>query len=134
LESRADSGLEIRRILLLTRLKTAPKGLTMPQLVKDSEKVSGWSVPGTAGSEVVQHVLQTLIDDRLVAVGTRFVMTGKGQEYLGDPLKWHIDERTTEDLSERMFWTEIHDVFGRAYQRLRSKSPEQTSARSTVSR
>jgi hypothetical protein len=124
LESRTDPGLEIRRILLLTRLKVAPKGMTMPQLVKDSEKVSGWNIPGKTGWEVVQHVLQTLIDDKLVALGTKFLMTVKGQEYLGDPLMWRIDERTTEDLSEKMFWTEISDVFGKAYHRLRSKNLE----------
>jgi hypothetical protein len=127
LESRTDPGLEIRRILLLTRLNTAAKGMTMPQLVKDSEKVSGWNIPGRSGWEVVQHVLQSLIDDRLVVLGTKFVMTVKGQEYLGDPLKWHIDERTTEDLSEKMFWTEIQDVFGKAYRRLRSKNLEQAN-------
>jgi len=96
----------------------------MQQLVKDSEKVSGWNIPGKTGWEVVQHVLQTLIDDKLVALGARFVMTVKGQEYLGDPLMWRIDDRTTEDLSERMFWTEISDVFGKAYRRLRSKGLE----------
>ena len=133
MESRTDPGLEIRRILLLTRLKTAAKGMTMPQLVKDSEKVSGWNIPGKTGWEVVQHVLQSLIDDRLVALGTRFVMTVKGQEYLGDPLKWHIDERTTEDLSEKMFWTEIYEVFGKAYHRLRSKNLEQANTNRAVS-
>lgn len=98
--------------------------MTMAQLVKDSEKVSGWNIPGKTGWEVVQQVLQTLIDDKLVALGTRFLMTVKGQEYLGDPLMWRIDERTTEDLSEKMFWTEISDVFGKAYRRLRSKGLE----------
>ncbi len=122
MESRVDSGLEIRRILLLTRLKDVPKGKTMPELVKDCEKVSGWNVRGKTGWEVVQHVLQSLIDDKLVAVGARFVSTVKGREYLEDPLKWRIDERTTEELAENMFWTEIYDVFGRAYRRLRSQT------------
>jgi hypothetical protein len=133
LESRTDPGLEIRRILLLTRLKVAPKGMTMTQLVKDSERVSGWNVPGKTGWEAVQHVLQSLIDDRLVALGTRFVMTMKGQEYLGDPLKWHIDEVTQEDLSEKMFWTEISEVFGKAYHRLRPKNLEHANTNQAVS-
>ncbi len=128
MEGTVDSGLEIRRILLLTRLRTAVKGMTMPQLVKDCGKVSGWNVPGETGWEVVRHVLQSLIDDRLVALGTRFVVTVKGREYLGDPLRWHIDERTTEDLAEKMFWTEIYEVFGKAYRRLRSKNLEQANA------
>ena len=128
MESRFDSGLEIRRILLLTRLKDVSKGMTLPQLVKDCGKVSGWNIPGKTGWEVVRHVLQSLIDDRLVALGTRFVVTVKGQEYLGDPLRWHIDERTTEDLAEKMFWTEIYEVFGKAYRRLRSKNLEQANA------
>lgn len=122
MESRVDSGLEIRRILLLTRLKYAPKGMTMPQLVKDCERVSGWNNPGETGSEVVRHVLQTLIDDKLVALGTRFAATEKGREYLGDPFKWRIDERTTEELAENMFWKEIYDVFDKAYRRLRPKN------------
>jgi len=122
LESRVDSGLEIRRILLLTRLKDVPKGMTMSQLVKDCGKVSGWDVPGKTGWEVVQHVLQSLIDDKLVALGTRFAATVKGREYLEDPLKWRIDERTTEELADNMFWKEIYDVFDKAYHRLRSKS------------
>ena len=122
MESRVDSGLEIRRILLLTRLRDVSKGMTMAQLVKDCAKVSGWDIPGKTGWEVVQHVLQSLIDDKLVALGTRFVTTVKGREYLEDPLKWRIDERTTEELADNMFWKEIYDVFDKAYHRLRSKS------------
>jgi hypothetical protein len=122
LESRVDSGLEIRRILLLTRLKDVSKGMTIAQLVKDCWKASGWDIPGKTGWEVVQHVLQSLIDDKLVALGTRFVATVKGREYLEDPLKWRIDERTTEELADNMFWKEIYDVFDKAYHRLRSKS------------
>jgi hypothetical protein len=130
LESRVDSGLEIRRILLLTRLREVSKGMTMPQLVKDCGKVSGWDIPGKTGWEVVQQVLQSLIDDKLVTLGTRFVATLKGREYLEDPLKWRIDERTTEELADNMFWREIYDVFDKAYHRLRSKGP--TPARSSV--
>jgi len=122
LESRLDSGLEIRRILLLTRLRDASKGMTLAQLVKDCAKVSGWNIPGKTGWEVVQHVLQSLIDDKLVMLGTRFVATVKGTEYLEDPLKWRIDERTTEELADNMFWKEIYDVFDKAYHRLKPKS------------
>jgi hypothetical protein len=122
LESRVDSGLEIRRILLLTRLRDVSKGMTMAQLVKDCGKVSGWDIPGKTSWEVVQHVLQSLIDDKLVALGTRFVATVKGREYLEDPLKWRIDERTTEELADNMFWKEIYDVFDKAYHRLKSKT------------
>jgi len=121
LEGTLDSGLEIRRILLLTRLKDSPKGMTMPQLVRDCEKVSGWSAAGKTGSDVVQRVVQTLLDDKLVALGTRFVATTRGREYLGDPLKWRIDEKTTEELADKMFWKEIYDVFDKAYHRLRAK-------------
>ena len=130
MESRVDSGLEIKRILLLTRLRDVSKGMTMAQLVKDCAKVSGWGIPGKTGWEVVQHVLQSLIDDKLVALGTRFVTTVKGREYLEDPLKWRIDERTTEELAENMFWKEIYDVFDKAYRRLRPKS--QTPAKGSV--
>jgi hypothetical protein len=122
LESRVDSGLEIRRILLLTRLKDASKGMTLPQLVKDCEKVSGWNIPGKTAWEIVQHVVQTLIDDKLVSLGTRFLVTVRGREYLQDPLKWRIDERTTEELADNMFWKEIYQVFDKAYHKLRSKN------------
>jgi hypothetical protein len=50
-------------------------------------------------------------------------VTLKGQEYLQDPLKWRIDEETTEELADNMFWKEIYDVFDKAYRRLRSKIP-----------
>ncbi len=96
--------------------------MTMPQLVKDCGKVSGWNIPGKTAWEVVQHVVQSLIDDKLVALGTRFVATMKGHEYLADPLKWRIDERTTEELADNMFWKEIYDVFDKAYRRLKPKS------------
>ena len=122
MESRLDSGFEIRRILLLTRLKDVPKGMALPQLVKDCAKVSGWDIPGKTGWEVVRQVLQSLIDDKLVMLGTRFVATVRGREYLEDPLKWRIDERTTEELADNMFWKEIYDVFDKAYHRLRPKS------------
>ena len=121
MQDRADSGLEIRRILLLTTLKDAPKGMTMPQIVKDCSKVSGWNVSGKSNEEIAHEVLQSLIDDRLVALGTRFGATIKGLEYLEDPLKWRIDDRTTEELADSMFWKEIYDVFDKAYHRLKSR-------------
>lgn len=118
---RTDSGLEIRRLLLLTRLRNASKGLTMPKLANDCEKVAGWKVPGQASWEIVRMVLQSLLDDRLVAVKKNFELTTKGREYLEDPLKWQIDGRTTEDLEQRLFWESIYDVFDKAYRGLRSK-------------
>jgi DNA-binding PadR family transcriptional regulator len=120
-EGRTDSGLEIRRLLLLTRLRNAPKGLTMQRLVNDCEKVPGWKVPGKTSSEIVRMVLQSLIDDRLVAVKKNFELTAKGREYLEDPLKWQIDGRTTEDIEQRLFWESIYEVFDKAYRGLRSK-------------
>ena len=121
MEGGTDSGLEIRRILLLTRLKDSPKGMTLPQIVKDCSKVSGWSVSGKSGEEIAREVLQSLMDDKLVALGTRFGATIKGLEYLEDPLQWRIDDKTTEELADRMFWREIYDVFDKAYHRLKSK-------------
>lgn len=96
--------------------------MTMPQIVKDCSRVSGWNAPGRTGSEVAQEVLQSLIDDKLVALGTKFGATIKGLEYLDDPLKWRIDDRTTEELADNMFWKEIHDMFDKAYRLLRPKS------------
>ncbi len=122
MEGAVDSGLEIRRILLLTRLKDTPKGMTMPGLVKDCGRVSGWNIPGKTAWDVVHEVLQSLIDDKLVALGSRFVATVKGREYLEDPFQWRIDERTTEELAEKMFWREIYEVFDKAYHRLKSRT------------
>src|SRR2546425_11676857 len=111
MESRLDSGLEIRRILLLTRLKDVPKGMTLPQLVKDCGKVSGWNIPGKTAWEIVQDVVQSLIDDKLVALGTKFVVTIRGREYLEDPLKWRIGEKMGEEPGVERFWEEIVDGF-----------------------
>jgi len=122
MEGIADSHLEIRRILLLTRLRTAPKGMTMEQIVKDCGKVSGWNIPGTSLWDVVKLVLQSLIDDRLAAARARFVLTAKGREYLEDPLKWQIDKRTTEDAEKKLFWSNIYEIFDRAYRKMRSKT------------
>ncbi len=123
MEGIADSHLEIRRILLLTRLRTAPKGMTMEQIVKDCGKVSGWNIPGRSLWDVVKLVLQSLIDDRLAAARARFVLTAKGREYLEDPLKWQIKEETTEEEEKSLFWKSIQETFDKAYRRLRSKIP-----------
>ena len=121
MEGRADSGLEIRRLMLLTRLRNATKGLTMVKLVNDCDKVPGWRVPGKTSSEIVRTVIQTLLDDRLVDLKKSFELTMKGREYLEDPLKWQIDGRTTEDIEQRLFWESIYEVFDKAYRGLRSK-------------
>jgi len=120
-EGRTDSGLEIRRLLLLTRLRNASKGLTMPKLANECEKVPGWKVPGKSSWDIVRTVLQSLLDDRLVSVKKNFELTTKGREYLQDPSKWQIDGRTTEDIEQRLFWESIHRVFDKAYRGLRSK-------------
>jgi len=120
-EGRADSGLEIRRLLLLTRLRNASKGLTMLKLVRDCEKVPGWNVPGKTSMDLVRLVVQSLLDDRLVALKTNFELTTQGREYLEDPSKWQIDGRTTEDIEQRLFWESIYEVFDKAYRGLRSK-------------
>jgi hypothetical protein len=120
-EGRTDSGLEIRRLLLLTRLRNASKGLTMPKLASDCEKVPGWKVPGKSSWDIVRMVLQSLLDDRLVSVKKNFELTTKGREYLQDPSKWQIDGRTTEDIEQKLFWESIYQVFDKAYRGLRSK-------------
>ena len=121
MEGRTDSGLEIRRLLLLTRLRNASKGLTMPKLASDCEKVPGWRIPGKSSWDVVRTVLQSLLDDRLVSVKKNFELTTKGRDYLQDPSKWQIDGRTTEDIEQRLFWESIYQVFDKAYRGLRSK-------------
>ena len=94
----------------------------MPQIVKDCSKVSGWNVSGKSNEQIAHEVLQSLIDDKLAVLGTRFGVTIKGLEYLEDPLKWRIDGKTTEELADNMFWKEIYDVFDKAYHKLRSKT------------
>jgi hypothetical protein len=121
MEGRADSGIEIRRLLLLTRLRNSPKGATMVKLANDCERVPGWNVPGKTSWDLVRMVLQSLLDDRLVAVKTNFELTAKGREYLEDPSKWQISGRTTEDIEQRLFWESIYEVFDKAYRGLRSK-------------
>lgn len=120
-EGRAGSGIEIRRLLLLTRLRSASKGLTMRKLVTDCEKVPGWNMPGETSLELVRMVLQTLLDDRLAVLKKNFELTRKGQDYLEDPSKWQIDSRTTDDIEQKLFWESIYEVFDRAYRGLRSK-------------
>jgi len=121
MEGRADSGIEIRRLLLLTRLRNASKGLTMQKIVTDCEKVPGWNVPGKTSWELVRMVLQTLIDDRLAILKANFELTTKGRDYLEDPSKWQIDSRTTKDIEQKLFWESIYEVFDKAYRGLRSK-------------
>jgi hypothetical protein len=121
MEGRADSGIEIRRLLLMTRLKSASKGLTMRKLVADCEKVPGWNVADKSSGEVVRMVLQSLIDDRLAALKTNFELTPKGRDYLEDPSKWHIEERTSAEIEQNLFWESIYQVFDKAYRGLRLK-------------
>ena len=121
MEGRADPGIEIRRLLLLTRLRNASKGLTMRRLVTDCEKVPGWNVPGKTSWELVRTVLQTLIDDHLAVVKKNFELTMKGRDYLEDPTKWQIDNGTNEEIEQKLFWESIYEVFDKAYRGLRSK-------------
>src|SRR5207247_9069457 len=107
MEGRADSGIEIRRILLLTRLQKSPRGLTMNQLVRDCSKVDGWNILGTGLWEGVRIVLQSLINDGLVALKTKFLITMKGRDYLAYPLKWRLHFENAEIVSRNMFWNRI---------------------------
>ncbi len=122
MEGRADSGIEIRRILLLTRLQKTPKGLTMNQLVRDCSKVDGWNILGTGLWEGVRIVLQSLINDGLVAVKTKFLITMKGRDYLADPLKWRLNVETTQEVERKLFWNSIYEIFDKALTRLRARS------------
>lgn len=121
MEGGANSGLEIRRLLLLTRLRNSSKGSTMLKLVHDCDKVPGWRVGGKTSWEIVRMVLQSLIDDRLVAVKKNFELTMKGRDYLEDPSKWQIEIGTTEDIEQKLFWESIYEVFDKAYRGLRSR-------------
>src|SRR5256712_7647531 len=103
MEGRADSGIEIRRILLLTRLQKTPKGLTMNQLVRDCSRVDGWNILGTGLWEGVRIVLQSLINDGLVAVKTKILITMKGPDYLADPLKWRLNVDAIQVVEEKPF-------------------------------
>jgi len=122
MDGRADSGIEIRRILLLTRLRETAKGLTMSQLVRDCGKVDGWSIVGASMWEGVRQVLQSLINEGLVAVKSRFLITSKGEDYLADPLKWRLKVETDEEKERQLFWNSIYNVFDRALARLLARS------------
>ena len=122
MEGRADSGIEIRRILLLTRLQKSPRGLTMNQLVRDCSKVDGWNILGTGLWEGVRIVLQSLINDALVALKTKFLITMKGRDYLADPLKWRLNVETAEEVERKLFWNSIYEIFDKALTRLRARS------------
>ncbi len=120
-----DASFEIRRILLLTHLSSTVRGRTLEQLVKECEKVVGWCGTGKTIREVVLVVVQSLIDDGLVALTRRFLLTSKGRDYLKDPSKWHIDGPISEDIGERtMFWTaiysSIYETVDRVVRRIRS--------------
>jgi hypothetical protein len=128
MDGRADSGIEIRRILLLTRLRENPKGMTMNQLVRDCGKVEGWNITGTNLWEGVRQVLQSLINDRLVAVKIRFLITVKGKEYIADPLKWRLNVETTEEVERKIFWSTIYDIFDKALARVLAKSQQKNSS------
>lgn len=128
LEGMDESGVEIRRIILLTQLRESVKGMTMKQLVRDCSRVPGWSVAGQSLWDGIRSILQSLIDDRLVASRTRFVLTEKGREYLADPLKWRVEVQTTEHAEENMFWKSILAVFDRAYSKLRASTQSLTTS------
>lgn len=121
MDGRGESGLEIRRILLLTRLRTSAKGMTMTQIARDAERVEGWRVSGTPISESVRLVLQSLIDDKLIAVKERFRISPRGREYLEDPLQWRINVGSLEEAERKLFWSNIYAIFDKAFARLRSK-------------
>jgi hypothetical protein len=126
LNGQADSSLEIRRILLLTRLRENAKGMTLSQMTKGVAKVAGWGVSGTPLSQSVRAVLQSLIDEKLIVVEDKFVISSKGRQYLEDPLKWRLDVGTVEEVERKLFWNSIYAVFDRAFARLRSRSQAST--------
>lgn len=121
MDGRADAGIEIRRILLLTKLRESVRGMTMDQIVMVCRKVPGWDITGISLWQGAREVLQTLINDQLVEVKTRFLITSKGRGYLDDPLKWKLNMETSEEMEKRLFWNSILEVFDRAFARLRSK-------------
>ena len=123
MDGRADSGIEIRRILLLTKLRESVRGMTMDQIVMVCRKVPGWDITGVSLWQGAREVLQTLINDQLVEVKTRFLITNKGRGYLDDPLKWKLNMETSEEMEKRLIWNSILEVFDKAFARLRSKSP-----------
>ena len=127
---RSESGIEIRRILLLTKLRESAKGMTMSQIVQVCQKVPGWNISGTRLWDGVREVLQTLINDQFVDVKTRFLITVRGREYLADPLRWKLNIETPGEIERRLFWKDIYEVFNKAYARLRAWSQEDRSRQS----
>ena len=108
-------------------MRAAPKGMTMDRLVKDCGKVSGWNIVGWTPYEVVRLVLQTLMDDGLAVLRSRFELTPQGRRYLEDPLKWRIEADASEDVEKKLFWKSIYEVFERARARMRAKPQGGTS-------
>jgi hypothetical protein len=94
----------------------------MVKLANDCENVPAWNVPGKTSWDLVRMALQSLLDDRLVAVKTNFELTTKRTENIWRMLQsGQIDGRTTEDIEQRLFWESIYEVFDKAYRGLRSK-------------
>ncbi len=119
---RIDSGLEIRRILLLALLRSALRGRTLGQLVKDCGKIASWPMAGKTGKEVVLLVVQSLIDDGLLALRQRFIVTVKGREYLEDPSKWQIERGNSEYMEDkRMLWKAVYSKVNSAVRQVQSK-------------
>lgn len=96
----------------------------MSQIIKDCGRVEGWNFIHGSLWEDVRQVLQSLINDSLVAVKTRFLITQKGQEYLSDPLKWRLKVETSEEMERKLFWAGIYDVFDKALAKLLLRSQE----------
>ncbi len=94
----------------------------MNQLVRDCSKVDGWNILGTGLWEGVRIVLQSLINDGLVALKTKFLITMKGRDYLADPLKWRLNVETAEEVERKLFWNSIYEIFDKALTRLRARS------------
>lgn len=105
--------------------------MTMEQIVMVCRKVPGFNLAGATLWQGAREVLQSLINDKLVAVRTRFSITLKGQEYVADPLKWKLNVETTEEVERRLFWNNIYEIFDRALARLRTKSPEKLASSET---
>ena len=66
--------------------------------------------------------MQSLINDGLVAVKTKFLITMKGRDYLADPLKWRLNVETTQEVERKLFWNSIYEIFDKALTRLRARS------------
>src|SRR5437764_12877145 len=119
MEGRADSGIEIRRILLLTRLQKSPRGLTMNQLVRDCSKVDGGNILGTGLWEGVRIVLQSLINGGLVALEPEFLVTRTGRAHLADPSQRRLHVDAAAELETKRFWNSIRQILPNDLPRLR---------------